>query len=273
MKVRDLIISLVSGVCLAIIFIHNGVMPKLSAAIDGTQSQLPRDGFRPVSDTDTDPFSWQIKELMLNSHDYWRTLQVEATTTWYREGKEDFQVFTHAQIEGKDYVRFDMSQTNSEEPYLWLLNGSELYETNFEIGLVERSGNSVAAINHDYTMYPQNINAINTNVVYRHPIAMRVSSPVANYIYPTGFAQRANGFSLLGEETIAGRETWLVEWVDEAPSSLRQLFWVDSQTGMILKTMSYYGKNLDRLVEETVFTKVVFDEPISHEVFDTTSYK
>jgi len=263
MKIRDLSISLISGVILAVVLIYYGAIP-----VSRAQTPVSADSIRPVTDTDTNPFSWQIRELMLNSHHHWETLQADVVTTWYRGGQEDFQVFTHVLIDGSSQVRFETSQSNREEQYIWIMNASGIYESNIGKNLIEESPYSTLdSINRDYNLLPVNIQAVNTNVIYQHPIAARVPSPAASYIYPTAYAQRANGFVLQGEDTVAGRNTWIVEWLEEEPASLKQLFWVDRETGMILKAVSYIGENLDQIYEETVFTRIVLDEPVSPEAF------
>lgn len=270
MKARDLVISIVSGVILAAVLIYYGATP-VSWASDGNKSTSQTDGIRPVFDTDEDPFSWQIKELMLNNYHNWNSLQVEATTIWYRDGNEDFRVLSRAQINGDNQIRFEISQSNRNESYLWVLNDSGIYESNLDKGVIEKSPySSLDSLMNNFDKLPSTINAVNTNVIYRHPIAMRVPSPIADYIYPVGFAQRANGFSLIGKDSIADRDVYVVEWLEEEPASLKHLFWVDVKTGIILKAVSYIGENLDELYEETVFTNIVLDKPIPDDVFHVT---
>lgn len=268
MKVRDLGISLICGVLLAAFLIHYGFISPIWAAQD-TQNPSSYEGIRPVAETDTDPFSWQIKALMLDSHRRWQTLQAEAVTIWYlQNGEVELEVYSRAQINDADIqVRFEGVQSDRRERYVWLLNDSGIYETNSqEAYQVEKVSSGINW--RDYEVLPRDVDSINTNVIYRHPAAASVSSPVSDFIYPVGFAQRANGFALKGEDVVAGRQVWIVEWMEEDPATLKQLFWVDQETGTILKAMNYIGPNLDRLSSETVFTNIVFNETIPATAFE-----
>lgn len=263
MKLRTLGITLVSGVVLALLMIHFGESAITSANSNGDHERVI-----PITETDNDTFSWQVKELMLNSHNYWRTLQAEAVTTWYPTGQEGFQVFTSLQIDGNKRVRVEDVISNEEQAALWIMNDSGIYSNNYP-GLDGLEKLSITLSDH-YHLLPHDIESINTNVIYMHPIGAALTTPVREYIYPVGFAQRANSFLLKGEEKIVGRMTWVVEWVEEEPASLKQIFWVDQETGIILKALSYVGENTDRLYSETVFTNIVFDAAIPETNFQVS---
>ncbi|MCL4869542.1 MAG: hypothetical protein KJ063_11275 [Anaerolineae bacterium] len=262
MKMHNLGISLFVGIVLGILLIQSGLPTVLWATNDDNEHRETV----PVTVTDSDSFSWLVKELMLNSHSRWRTIQAEAITTWYPPGQDQFQVFTNIYIEGNSRVRIEDIESNQERPHLWVMNESGIYANNYHPS--PELARLPIVISDHYQQLPRDVASINTQVIYRHPIAGALTTPVSDYLYPVGFAQRANGFALKGEDEIAGRSTWIVEWIESEPASLKQLFWVDQEMGIILKALWYIGEDLDKLYSETIFTQIVFNDPIPVSVFE-----
>jgi outer membrane lipoprotein-sorting protein len=105
-----------------------------------------------------------------------------------------------------------------------------------------------------------------TDTVTPHPLSGFLGTPVSDLIFPTGLAQRGGEYRLVGKESAAGREAYVVEW-GRAPGELIDRFWVDTQTGVILRHQSYGKEDSVTPVSDIRLTSVQFDQDIPDDLF------
>ncbi len=106
------------------------------------------------------------------------------------------------------------------------------------------------------------------DTVYPYPLALEMSTPLNDMIFPTGIAQNTEEIRIIGEEIIAERPVVVVDrFVGEGfrPSRL----WVDGQTGMLLKRQDFSKDNSDLLVTEYLVNQVIFDTQFAASLFST----
>ncbi|GIK55462.1 MAG: hypothetical protein HND44_14935 [Chloroflexi bacterium] len=283
MTKKDWLVSITAGLVLALatLYIHLGreFSPIPGAVLAQNEAQTIPDQSPAIMMIQ--PEAQKVVESMLNSHARWTTLQAEAITTWYMKGDVDSSWLSKVMIVQPVQARFETSLAGQKEANLWLMNGDQRYERDLVNNVEEQKRLPAFATDPAaLARLPVQIEeiALAERIVYRHPIGMLVPSPVADYIYPVGLAQRGGQYTLIGEEQIAGRIAWILEWVQEEvsdshPPSLKQQFWVDQETGVVLKARSYVGLNLAELYEETVFTSISYDQPVAPESFVFPTHK
>jgi hypothetical protein len=109
---------------------------------------------------------------------------------------------------------------------------------------------------NDYN--PRELIKESTSVVYLHPYAKALPTAYYDFLYPTAIAQglisnianKLETITVVGEETIAGRNTIIIQRLPK-----NHLYWVDCQTGVILKAQ-YIG---DSETWQTQFESINID--------------
>lgn len=191
---------------------------------------------------DIDDFSRDMINLMLDSHNRWQTLQAEVRGQWSTTSS---QVLQHTIL-----IR---------QPYLAQISGADYQAT---LGTDESAQQRIM---HDLSLLPTSLEEIQPITVYPHPMVGMGLGFAGDYIFPAGFAQRVGRFELIAEEPILERQTWVVDWLDLMNGGERRnRFWIDQQTGLILKSWEY-GEG--EITGEVEFLSLVLDEPISDEAF------
>ena len=207
----------------------------------------------------TAPSVNDIRALMLTSHEKWSTLSGETLTTWRPQNGEAQEVINLFWI-SHNQARFEMP--NSET--VLIVNESGVFES-------YDGGRSFSETHHQDTeamlaMLPGSLAEIEQDTVYRHPLAMWVASPVIDYIFPTGLAQRSE-YEFGGKESVIGRETWVLTFYGSDNGETRlplAKYWVDKELGITLKA-EVQGSN--GLSEEMVFITMEVNPVIPEETF------
>lgn len=111
-----------------------------------------------------------------------------------------------------------------------------------------------------------------TNEIYRYPLATWALSPVADYIYPTGLAQRAGDYTISGEDDLLNRRVWILDYQlnnDLGDLTMSAKYWVDQKTGIILKAEVYSTEpdTPGKLIELSEVQWIEFNSTISDEAF------
>jgi len=212
---------------------------------------------------------------MLNSHNLWKTIDAKAITIW-EPGKNAQTVTTSIQIHQISQARLDMLQVDSSNQLMadisWVSDGSYIYEQD---NLLKKYTEQILPpfVNSMDNFGPSTLES-GTSIIVRHPMAMIMPSPIADYIYPTGLIQRKGTVTLIGTEIVANRDTIIISWngVDENgfPTG-KAKYWIDAQTGMILKAQVFGGESWDSISEETTFTEINIDKVISPDSFEFQS--
>ena len=121
-------------------------------------------------------------------------------------------------------------------------------------------------------MLPTSVDEITGSVVYRHPIAMSIGSPIVDYIFPVGLAQGLGTYQVIGRETVIGRQTWIVALQQESEPGQNTAvakYWIDEDLGIIIKA-DVYSTNPDQsgnLFEEMAFQWIEVNPKIPDETF------
>lgn len=191
-----------------------------------------------------------VLALMLKSHTTWESLSASSVSTYMPESAEkvvsvNSGMFTN---DGRGYVDL---QLGSVQSLMYMVDGktttiedrTKKKYTQFpapEFGNELRSG-------------PPAPPPDSAKFVIPHPLARTIPGDLVFYVFSTGLAQAMHNedVKILSEEKLLGRTAVALEWKlyrEKEPYEIRK-FWVDSETGIVLKAQS--------LNAETDFKQVV----------------
>jgi hypothetical protein len=254
MNKRDWFASCAAGLVLSLLLLYNGlpssIIDPLPVRAEGKAGEAVR--------------------LMLRSHTTWQTVRGEITTQWLNT-KNDNQIFyTTFEIENPNHANVDILAENGSSSLQWYGDGNIIYEIN------NRDKTYTATTQPDPTrvlsMIPIDLEEVDRETVYRHPLAMIIPSPAIDYVYPVGLAQRPGEYNLAGEESIAERKAWVIDYKNQnelGEVTMMARYWIDQQTGLILQAnvFSTDPESFGDLIEITTFTSIAFDQPLELESF------
>jgi hypothetical protein len=252
MKKHDWFVSISAGLLLGVI-----------AAVLG----LPRFFIQPLpahaaGDIDN------ILSLVLRSNTKWNTLQGEAEIVTFGSD-EKAQTYTYISEFAlsqplKVNVGASQKMMDKDKPQKkWISDGERILFVDDENKTY--SEGKIPDFAKDTSRLPQDLAKIKSDEVYHHPLDMLISDPVMEYIYPVWFAQGQPGatYELAGEENIAGRKMWIINYQTKT-DSVRA--WIDQATGIILR---YAQESNGRKVVEVNFLWVDVDKSVDPNKFGT----
>jgi DNA-directed RNA polymerase specialized sigma24 family protein len=115
----------------------------------------------------------------------------------------------------------------------------------------------------------------------REPESVQFFSELQEMLMPSEFRDDFIGeLVLIGQESIAGRAVLVLDWFtypnsmkesvgNEVASRIHQgRYWVDTSIGSILRLQKFNDSEQTQLFEEIIVTKIEFNVPIPHRLFD-----
>ena len=195
---------------------------------------------------------------MLDSHTRWKSLQANAVVSLYPPAgtnAEPQNTSVQVWIEQPGKARVIAGLPDQAPTHIFVSDGQNVRMDSdpvqppaaFRIGAIQR---------------PDRANGYGHSI----PLAGYLGTPVSDLIFPTGLAQRGGEYRLIGKESAAGRVAYLVEWGRE-PGELIDRFWVDTQTGVILRHQSYGKQDSVTPVSDIRLTAVQFDLDVPDDMF------
>ena len=151
--------------------------------------------------------------------------------------------------------------SNSTEKFLKFSDGENVYNINLVSGQVETSSYP------DFARVGQYIPPVIDGELYPNPIWGQIGTPLSQLAFPSDYAQNKGIFKPLGMDTVAGRETLIVEWQYSENSLPSWKMWIDKQTAVILKLQEFGKDGSNALQGERVVNQIIFDQ-----VFDLSLF-
>lgn len=205
----------------------------------------------------------EIQQLLLTSHARWKTLAAGATTTSYPPAgvtAEPQVTSTQLWIELPARSKVISGPPQAAPTHIFISDGTH---SRWENDPIQPLPEGISD--------PFNPPAVLSDTIYTHPLAGMLGTPIADLIFPAGLAQRGGEYRITGKETAAAaREAYVVEWGRD-PGELIDRFWVDTQTGIILRHQNYGKENSETPVWDASLTHLVLDGPIPPETFNLDS--
>lgn len=192
----------------------------------------------------------EIQQLMLHSHTRWKSLQASALVSLFPPTgvqAEPQNSSVQIWIEQPGKARVISGPANQAPDHIFISDGQNV-----------RTDNDAPSPLPPSVLQPFNAPTDLTDSVTPYPLSGYLGTPVSDLLFPTGLAQRGGEYRLLGKESFAGREAYRVEWGRE-PGELIDRFWVDTQTGVILRHQSYGKQDSATPVSDIRLTAVQFD--------------
>ncbi len=210
--------------------------PEQSATIEALQQKIAtlEPLFRPL---DLNAGEDEIRKAMLNSHQTWQTIWLDATMVSYLSG-EGGPSFERVQLwVDRKTGRFRVVTGLLEGQPSFLQVGDGIAQSRIQLasGEISTQAMSADAGNVDWEA-PQ----VSSDSIVPYPLDLEIDTPVSDLVFSSVFGQRKQSLSASGMEKVADRTTLVVESRNEEMFTDR--FWIDTGTGVILRWQSW-GKD------------------------------
>jgi outer membrane lipoprotein-sorting protein len=200
----------------------------------------------------------EIQQLMLSSHTRWHTLHIIYAINQYpapgsitQPEQQNVQVWIQQPAQFKVVISAPKGGPQTSV----ISDGKDILDSS---GMQQSLPPSV--------LEPFNPPNSPSDTVYMHPLAGFLGTPVSDLIFPAGLAQRGGQYKQTGQEMVAERQAYVVEWSRE-PGKLIDRFWVDAQTGIILRQQNYGKENATSPLSDFQATYVEINSPITADTF------
>jgi hypothetical protein len=215
-----------------------------------------------------DSASKLIQQAMIQSAAKWATLQMKGTITWFAAdgSSQVFQEQTWIDPPNNRYKVELNGVANASDKIVRFSDGTTVYNLNLNSGLVETSHYP------DSARVGQYIPPVSAGATYPNPIWGQIGTPLSEMAFSSNFAQGGGMFKALNLETIAGRETLIVEWTPPSQSQVAYKFWLDTRTAVILKLQEFGVKDgTGALQGERIVSEVTYNQMLDPNFFTMPS--
>jgi hypothetical protein len=205
-----------------------------------------------------DSTSEQIRRALLASATRWQTLWMDGTVTWYaQDGSGSIQAYREQVWLEPASARFRvlLSGVNSDSPETFKASdGNTILEMNLITGQSQ---------SHELPEFARGAAPDSSP----HVLWGQIGTPISEIALSSNYAVSNGTFKPISLETIAGRETLVVELTREEAARPQWRMWLDVETAVILKLQEFGKGGGDDLQGERTATKVVYNA-----VFDDTLF-
>ncbi|MCA1899593.1 MAG: hypothetical protein LDL50_02670 [Chloroflexi bacterium] len=215
-----------------------------------------------------DSSSEQIQQAMLQSATHWTTLQLSGSVAWYGADGST-QVFEERAWIDPANSRFKVElngAVNAADKIVRFSDGETVHNLNLNSGLAETSPYP------DFARVGQFVPPVGGDAAYPHPMWGQMGTPLSEMAFSANFAQSGGTFSALSLESVAGRETLVVEWTPASQTRAAYKFWLDTRTAVILKMQEFGVKEgTGALRGERIVDNVSYNQIFDASVFSMPS--
>jgi dipeptidyl aminopeptidase/acylaminoacyl peptidase len=211
-----------------------------------------------------DSTSEQIQQAMMQSATKWMSLQMGGTITWFgADGStQAFQERTWIDPSNNRFKVELNGVTNASDRIVKFSDGTAVYNLNLNSGLVESTSYP------DSARVGQYVPPVTPGVAYPNPIWGQMGTPLSEMAFSSNFAQGGGTFKAVSLETVAGRETLIVEWTPPSQTQVAYKFWLDTRTAVILKMQEFGVKEgTGALQGERVVTEITYNQIFDAAIF------
>jgi len=251
MKTRDWIIGITAGILLGVLVVTPGIARRVVSAYASDETA-------------------SVRELMLRSHTTWSTLKGEAVTVWHADERTEIWHTTFHFAQPNDgYLEWTTEPDG--KTFQWFGSGQGFYLIDVKQKAYTRlPARDQRAFEIELKTLPTTLSEVEADIVYRHPFGAQIPSVLGDYLYSGSMAQGPGEYTLLGKDTLLGRPVYHLQYRHSDPQGnpiARAEYWVDAQTGIILKAVQYGGPDMQSIVEETTITAITLDDAPDTGVF------
>jgi hypothetical protein len=227
--------------------------PAVDAATQPVSAANP---IQPPADL---PDGKSLQQLMLYSHENWNTIFVEATGRWYSgDAANSLNIEERHQV----WIRRPFHMLAFSGPVLGAPGA--LYVSD---GGAYRLPGASPEIFPEYITNPPPAPAVDAEGIPAQPPETFIPNPLLELIYPIGLSARPGEYTPIGAAVIANRPAYILEWTPAFASQRLNRFWLDAQTGLILRLESYTKPDGRYLTQEIEVTSIAYDIELPEELF------
>ncbi|MEW5870830.1 MAG: hypothetical protein AB1894_16270 [Chloroflexota bacterium] len=220
-------------------------MPTLTPA-------APTPGVVDISDPEA------ARQLMLFSHTHFKTLWADGVMNYYAgDGSTNPIQSERAQmwVALPDKFLALMGPANGAPERLSVTNGTHSLDPD---GMVQKIDVPIT----EPFVPPLGF----SDTIYSHPLAGRMGTPLDEMPLPSMLAQRPGQYNIVGRETFLDRPALVLEWSRE-PGVIIDRFWIDLQTGVLLRHLNFSKAGGGALNLEMYLTALLVDVPLPEGAF------
>lgn len=188
------------------------------------------------------PDGEEVRRLMLTSPQRWDTVWAEAS------GTERYQVWFRQPL-----LTFAISGPLDGAPAaMWISDGVN------QLNSLMAPGETVSMLTEDLTN-PKPPPGSDPNGLPPEPVGAFIVQPLSHMLFPVSMAGRPGTYTAVGTEIVADRLAYIVEWKPDFASNRLDTFWVDSQTGVVLRWQNYAKPDGAELTAETTILQIQYN--------------
>ncbi len=205
----------------------------------------------------------QIQRALLESAPRWNTLQMEGTVIWYmpdgstQSAQEKVWL---APLDSKFKVELN-GVTNNSNRIVKVSDGVNVYDVNVVTNQIQMFAYP------DSARVGQYIPPLVEGEVYPNPIWGQIGTPLANLAFASDYSQANGTFTPVAVESIAGRESLVVNWTYAEGALPALKLWIDTEIGILLKLQQFSKDGGGILEMESVVNSISFDTVLESAVF------
>jgi len=200
----------------------------------------------------------EIQQLMLKSSERWKTLQATYTITQYPEpGSEGEVQISSSQFWIHQPAEFKVINSAPGGAVVTIISDGKTLLKNDE------TRSELPASVSDPFIPPE----APSDTVFPHPLTGFLETPVSDLLFPVGLAQRGGEYRISGQETVASRLAYVVEW-GRSPGELIDRFWIDGETGVVLRQQNYGKQTSVSPLSDIQATYIVYNKEFAPAMFD-----
>lgn len=205
----------------------------------------------------------QIQRALLESAPRWNTLQMEGTVTWYMpDGSTQTaqEKVWLAPLDSKFKVELN-GLTNNPNRIIKASDGVNVYDVNVVTNQIQMFAYP------DSARVGQYVPPLVEGEAYPNPIWGQIGTPLSNLAFASDYSQSKGTFAPVAVESIAGRESLVVNWTYAESTSPALKLWIDTKIGILLKLQQFSKDGSGVLEMESVVNSISFDPVFEAAVF------
>lgn len=229
----------------------NAQVATLAAPQDETLS--------PASDSET------IRHKLLTSSSHWRTLWADAMLNSFTSaGTPDPAQAARVQLwidQNAGRFRLVWGSTQSQVDGASVSDGVSVRRLDVTSGQI--SGETLPDAARQVFIPP----GAGSESIVQHPLTGIIGSPLADQVLSTALAQRGGSFTAQAMDEAAGRSTLVADWTTNDGARVDR-FWIDAQTGVVLRWQNFGKSGGGQVQHEYVINSIQYDAEFPSELFD-----
>ena len=207
--------------------------------------------------------SEQIQRAMLDSAARWQSLRLDGTIGFFEPGGLVMQTTREQVWIDQTAFRFRVLVGIADGTIgtLKASDGVNIIEVNL------KTGETLNSTYPDSARISGYIPPLQAGVANPNPIWGQMGTRISQLAFPSDFAQNGGTFKAIGIDTIAARETLIVEWTFASNTLPSFKAWLDTATGIILKLQEFGKEGGTTVIEERVVRSISFNENFEASLF------